>query len=252
MARIIQLSDLHLTAREDKRAWRAPVWASFRRALELIQELAAADGIPIERLILTGDLANQSRPETYERMRTALEPFFDRVLAIPGNHDERELFRSVFATRLTESPAANFLDEVAGLRLIGLDSLRSGRVSGKLGKAQLAWLQETLAGSPLPSMLFIHHPPMRIGTWWLDKDLLRDLEGLRRALRGHDVRAIICGHVHQECEGTLDGVPLFSTPSTAYQFPPRAWRPHAVQKGQPGLRVIDLEAGGFETRVIWG
>jgi Icc protein len=240
LARIVQLSDLHLTEPEGRRTRGVDPWGHFRRVLA-----ALARYEPFARLVLTGDLANRPGRTVYTTLRAALEPWIDRVRWIPGNHDGRAGLRVAFG----REGALTFADEVCGWRLIGLDSKRSPFVHGKVGARQRRWLRSVLEGSPLPAVVFVHHPPERVGTWWLDKDVLRDARALADAIRGGPVRAVFCGHVHQAVAGTFAGVPLHACPSTAYQFQPGSLWPAAVGRRVPSFRVIDLGADTFTTRI---
>jgi Icc protein len=247
MTRIVQFSDLHLISAAEGRSWGADVWGNLRRALAHVQsELGNVD-----LLVLTGDLVNQRRAETYARLRDAVSGWTDKLRVLPGNHDDREMVRAAFGDRLLPGSASlNFVATLGAFRLIGLDTLRPWRVHGYLGEAQLAWLEQELARSATPTLLFMHHPPIRVGTWWLDKDLLRDHEQLRRVVQKGPVRAIFTGHVHQESTGDFAGAQVFTTPSTAYQFKPRSLMPASRFQGPPTFRVIDLGDERVDTRVV--
>jgi 3',5'-cyclic AMP phosphodiesterase CpdA len=247
MVRIVQLSDLHLTSAPDGRTWRADVWGNLRRALEHVRsELGTVD-----LLVLTGDLANQRRPETYARLRDAVSGWADRLRVLPGNHDNREMVRAAFGDRLLPGAASlNFVQELGAFRLIGLDTLRPLRVHGRLGEEQLAWLTKELGQSNTPAIFFMHHPPICVGTWWLDKDLLRDHQAFRSVVQGAPVRAIFTGHVHQDSTGRFADAQVFTTPSTAYQFRPRSLMPASSVQGPPAFRVIDLEGARIDTHVV--
>jgi 3',5'-cyclic AMP phosphodiesterase CpdA len=246
MTRIVQLTDLHLTSSPDGRSWRADVWTNFRRALAHVKsEIGGTD-----LLVLTGDLANQRRPETYARLREAVDGWSDRLQVLPGNHDDREMVRAAFGDRLLPGRATlNFVARLGDFRLIGLDTLRPWHVHGLLGEEQLTWLAGEIGQSETPTIVFMHHPPVRVGTWWLDKDLLRDHETLKDVVRGSPVRALFCGHVHQESTGPFGDARVWTTPSTAYQF-----RPHSLLPGSertpPAFRVIDLDGERIATRVV--
>jgi len=246
MARIVQLTDLHLTSAPDGRSWRADVWTNLRRALEHVRTEVGS----IDLLVLTGDLANQRRPETYARLREVVDEWGDRVRVLPGNHDNREMVRAAFGDRLMPGSATlNFVVPLGELRVIGLDTLRPWRVHGRLGAPQLAWLAGELRRSETPTILFMHHPPIRVGTWWLDKDLLRDHDELRAIVESSPVRAFFCGHVHQESRGRFGGADVWTTPSTAYQFPPHALLPGS-RRTPPAFRVIDLDGPRIDTHVV--
>jgi Icc protein len=244
-ARIVQLTDLHLTAAEGGRTWGSDVWRNLDAMLDHLRALE-----PFDLLVLSGDLANQRRPATYARLRERLHAFAGRLRVLPGNHDSRRLLRAHFGDLLLEgAPAANFVHELAGWRIVGLDSVRRPFVHGKFGARQLAWLRDLLQATPQPVLLFVHHPPVAIGTWWLDKDRPRDRAAFARALAGGPVRAIACGHVHQPHEGEFAGARVFTAPSTAYQFPPRARLPGAGALAPAG-RVFELDGTSLTTRIV--
>ncbi len=245
-ARIVQLTDLHLTATPSRRSRGAPVWANLHLALNHLRtELGQVDLV-----ILTGDLAAERSETTYGRLRSALEDWSSSLRVVPGNHDDRAMVRATFADRSAPTTRALcFVTNVGAFRVIGLDTLRRWRGYGVLGDQQRRWLASELRRSEAPTLLFMHHPPIRIGTWWLDKDIVRDRTELRTILGGSRVQGIFCGHVHQTSRGSFAGIPVWTTPSTAYQFPPRALLPRAEQ-APPGLRVVDLDGERFETRVV--
>ena len=246
MARIVQLTNLHLTAAPGGRSWRADVWGNLHRALEHVRSALGT----IDLLVLTGDLANQRRPETYARLREVVDEWADRLRVLPGNHDDREMVRTAFGDRLIAGSATlNFVARLGAFRLIGLDTLRPWRVHGRLGQQQLAWLEVELRKAETPALLFMHHPPIRVGTWWLDKDLLRDHAALRDVLQRTPVRAFFCGHVHQESSGRFGSADVWTTPSTAYQFPPHALLPGS-ERTPPAFRVIDLDGERIDTHVV--
>ena len=87
--------------------------------------------------------------------------------------------------------------------MIGLDSQLTGEDAGELGSEQLAWLDDRLAVDPARSaVLFLHHPPIAVGSPWVDRIGLLDAGALESVLARHpQVRAVITGHVHQEASG---------------------------------------------------
>lgn len=245
--RIVQLTDLHLTARDDDHVWGSGVWRNLDRALEHV-ERALGD---VDRVVLTGDLANSGSADAYARLAQRLAPFGDRVRLLPGNHDDRERLRAAFPARwLADAPRLVFADELAGWRLLGLDSLWQGRVRAQFDDWQLAWLRDQLAADTRPYLLFVHHPPVRVRTWWLDKDLARERDALRAVLAANPPRAVFAGHVHHEFVGELAGAPVTTTPAIAYQYGKRTWLPLPRSRA-PALRVIDVDVDGCVTsRVV--
>jgi 3',5'-cyclic-AMP phosphodiesterase len=244
-ARVVQLTDLHLCARIGGRRRGSDVWGNLDAVLRHLRA-----GPQFDLLVLTGDIASQRRPATYRQLRERLQPWLDRVRVLPGNHDSRRLLRAAFGDLLLPGlPTANFALDLGGWRLLGLDSVRRPFVHGKFGAAQLRWLAGELQRTQLPVLLFLHHPPIAVGCWWLDKDRPRDRHRLASMLTGSGVRAIACGHVHQDCAGTFAGVPVHAAPAVAYQFLPHARVPGAVAGRGPGWRWIELRDAAVRTGV---
>jgi len=238
--RIVHLTDLHLGPRLGAARWGA--------LSALIDDLPALTG-GFERLVITGDVAARGQLRVYRELRTRLAPLLAKVRLVPGNHDAAGCLGEVFSDRMsTRTPAATFFEDLDGVRLIGLDSSRPWRTSGVLGPSQLDWLDRLLDGAAA-SVVFLHHPPLRVGAWWLDQDRLRDHRAFAEVLRDRGVLGVFCGHVHQEREGRLGVVPVWTTPSTAYQFKPGSWIPRSEPKA-PGFRLIEIEGGVLRTSVI--
>jgi Icc protein len=243
VARIVQISDLHLTARPGVRTRGIDPWTTLASVLD-----AVAREEP-ELLVLTGDIATDGRAGTYEALRGVLDQSGLKVRVLPGNHDDATAVPAAVGGT-ADAPPYPFEQPIGGWRLLGLSSAVAGHVYGRLGEEQMRWLAERLARGDAPAMLLFHHPPLRVGTWWLDKDLLRDVADLEALLaRTGKVRAIFAGHVHQEHEGTFAGIPVWTAPSTAYQFRPRSFVPARLDEKEPGYRVIDLSGETLETRV---
>ena len=249
LARVIQITDCHVMTDPLGAIRGVPTRGTLERVLSAVER-----NFPdADRLIITGDLTHDEKLSTYVWLRERLQPWITRLRVIPGNHDDRGLMREVFGDRL--SPVAFdrnvFIDEILGWRLIGLDSHVPGKLHGELGLSQLSWLRAELEQYPhMPTCLCLHHPPVLVGSAWLDRINLLDAAELLEIVRAFpQVRSVWCGHVHQE-RTMLDGnVLLLTTPSTGVQFRPET-KALEVADAPPGFRVIELvSAGRFQTRV---
>ena len=171
---------------------------------------------------------------------------------IPGNHDERRALRSVFS----QVPGENdeeiwFHETVSGWQLIGLDTHVRGAVAGALSARMLDFLRDWLSkDTGQPKLIFLHHHPVPVGSLWLDAIALQNATQLGASLEPSvGVRALFCGHVHQEFAGHLAATPVYSVPSTAVQFTPLAAEVR-IDDCPPGFRVIEVHGDSFETRVV--
>jgi len=204
-------------------------------------------------LVVTGDTANDEADATYEAFRMELGDWSERLRIVPGNHDDRSSLTRLFpdaCERIGER--VGFVTETPDWIVIGLDSQLSGQTAGELGGEQLAWLRARLGAAPeLDALLFIHHPPIPVGSAWLDEIGLHDAAELGALIAAHPrVRAVISGHVHQEVSGSIGGAAVHTTPAVGPQFRPRTTS-FEIDPGPPGYRIVELRpAGAWSTTVV--
>jgi Icc protein len=248
---VVQLSDIHLVESPAGRVMGVDTDETFHRVLA-----AVAEEVPEPDLVVaTGDLAHDEVRPTYERLGALLREHghLERTRLVPGNHDTPALLLQVFPAGCDDAPvgSACFAQRLGDWTLLGLDSHLPGKIPGKVGPEQLAWLRERLAdAADSPTLLFLHHPPGPIGTPWLDGMAVLDPAALVEVLAAAtSLRAVVCGHVHQDTTVSIAGVPLITTPSTCFQFRPGSEKP-AFDAQAPGFRVIELEGCAFTTRVV--
>jgi Icc protein len=185
-------------------------------------------------------------------VREILTPWEDKLRVIPGNHDMRDGMREAFGDRINGcSAAVTFVDEVDEWQLIGLDTLLDGAVEGDLNGPQWEWLESRLESSNQPTVLFMHHPPVFVGSEWVDKlGLLSFIPFANLVERFEQIKLVVCGHVHQDYQTELFQATVVTTPSTSVQFKMNS-QEFATEDLPPGFRIIDLHADGtFDMSVI--
>ena len=239
MTRVLVLSDLHLRG-----GGGAVRGVDTRAALEAVLAHARAAG-RYDRVVLLGDVAEDGRPASYRLARELLADWADGALVVAGNHDRPD----AMGRELAVDPDG-FIVDLGGWRLIGAHSFWRGRVGGRLGEPALARIERALVGDERQAVLFVHHPPVSVGTPWLDWTRLADAAALAAVLgRTGRARAVVHGHVHMPSEGTLAGVRVLGMPSTAFQFVPGSLLPRRGS-AVPGYRVLEL-GDGLETQAIY-
>jgi Icc protein len=211
---IAQLSDPHFVPKDVLLFGKLDTAGYLERAVAHLNALAP------DVVLITGDLTHDGDERVYAAVAEIVgrlrAPFF--VLA--GNHDDRELIRARFGTgyRPDSGPLCYAIDWFA-VRLIALDTLVQGETWGRLGPAQLAWLDARLAETPdKPTMVALHHPPFRTGIGHLDWSMLRDADALAAAIGRHgQVERVVCGHVHRAIQQRFAGTLAQTAPSCAHQ-----------------------------------
>ena len=95
----------------------------------------------------------------------------------------------------------------------------------------------------------MHHPPIAVGTAWIDAIGLADRTVLAdQVAASASCRGILAGHVHQAFTGRLGDCPIWTTPSTMRQFRPGATTFTEDKAVAPGWRWLALhDDGGVET-----
>jgi len=237
--RVAQLTDLHLVESPRGRVWGVRVHAAVAHALEAAKALAP------DYYVLSGDLTNDGKAGSYRALADLLDEARERTLFLPGNHDSPARLRSLLGASLGAPDRVGFSLEAGGWHLLGVDTKVKGRIRGTIGKEQLAWLARELASSTEPAILFLHHPPIRLGTPWLDPSRLTDADALADVSRAHPrLRVIACGHAHMNARGRLGNADVFVTPSPTFQFVQGSLLPRAVGTDGTGagFRLFELGA----------
>ena len=214
---VAHVSDTHLLAGDARQYGAIDTVARFLPALD---RLARIDPPP-RALVFTGDLADRAEPEAYRTLRGLVEPYAAaigaQVVWCMGNHDERAAYsRELFDD---ESDATqDRVYDVAGLRIVSLDTSVPGWHHGELSDDQLAWLGSVLA-TPAEhgTILALHHPPIPSPLVPAAEIIeLLETERLAAVLRGTDVRAILGGHYHFTSHSTFAGIPVSVAAATCY------------------------------------
>jgi Icc protein len=136
---------------------------------------------------------------------------------VMGNHDERAAYSAALFDAESDDPQDRVYD-VAGLRIVALDTSVPGWHHGELGDDQLGWLADVLA-TPAPhgTVLALHHPPIPVPMMRVAEIIeLLDQHRLAPLVRRSDVRAIIGGHYHLTSWSTFAGVPVSVASASCY------------------------------------
>jgi 3',5'-cyclic-AMP phosphodiesterase len=168
-----------------------------------------------DAVLISGDLANDGRPEEYDRLRAALAPLPMPIHVLVGNHDDRALLRAALGAPGVADDPIRYAVRVADLRLVACDTQIPGRDDGRL---DVAWIAETLAeDTSTPTILAMHHPPIPTGIPVSDESVpdAADRAALAEVLRrSPQVRRVVAGHVHRTAVSTLGGCPVLLLGST--------------------------------------
>ena len=164
------------------------------------------------------------------------------ILAVPGNHDVPSV--------ASQSSNFYFLTSTANRdfgswRFHFLNTKKVGHELGEIDPKDLADLSQNIfSAGRKPQIIFMHHPPLDIGCAWLDDMKLENSGDFWHIVsQSSNIKAVFCGHVHQDNELSQNSVPVITTPSTCVQFK-RHSRVYQIERLQPGFRIIETQDDG--------
>lgn len=242
---ILQISDFHLLADSGKRM----MGIDTQQTLLAVIDQAWSDLKQIDFMLLTGDLVQDPLPETYQRLKSCLEPLPVPCYCLPGNHDETVLINQSLANSNIIFQPQIILD---GWQIICLDSTVANDPGGFLSPDQIQVLEQTLKEQPeLHALVTLHHSPVLTGAEWLDTMILSNhAEFFHLLSRYPQVKGVVFGHIHQALDTVVNGLRLLGCPSTCFQFKPDS-KDFALDYVPQGYRWIELcPDGSISTEVV--
>jgi 3',5'-cyclic AMP phosphodiesterase CpdA len=222
--RIGFLADTHVSTRTNNR------YVVYHT--HFVKTIAAINAAKVDLVLISGDLTDNGAEAQMDRFKQMIKGFEAPVLFVPGNHDighagSQETKMTISPKRLTrfrkQLGPDYFERQVAGVRIIGLDSCVIG-TGYKEENEQWAFLEKELAKPWREPTLLIAHYPLRRktadepnnGVWNAHPDAQQRL--IRLAKQG-GVRAVLTGHFHYPIENRLEGILFLSTSATAFGVP---------------------------------
>lgn len=243
--RILQISDMHLFAQENEQL----VGINTQESFAAILDIAKQQSWPPDYIFLTGDLSQDASPIAYKRLAKQLQALNIPCLVLPGNHDSPALLRECFNT-----PQANYQTflHTDDWLFVFLNTATPNEEGGTLDAQEIMALEAQLNEHPHKKVLIcLHHQIVPVNSAWLDTMAVCNAKLLLDVLAAHkNVKGIIHGHVHQDFASRYNGIPIFSTPSTCFQFKPNNVE-FAIDNLAPGYRWLELkENGDINTAVV--
>lgn len=245
---LVHLSDPHLRRPDEPLVdGRVDPVARLQRALDVVTSW----NVRADAWVLSGDLSDDGSADSYRELRRlvteAAAPLGVHVVWANGNHDDRATFRRELLDA-DDDRAVNSEHDLDGLRVLVLDTNVPGVPWGEVSASSLAWLADRLdARARLGTLLVMHHAPIpqpqtAPNLLWP----LRNPDAVAAVVAGSDVRAILCGHVHQPSYGTLAGIPVASAPSLVYAQDLTAGRDQRGHDAHQGFALVDV----YEDQVV--
>ena len=247
---MLHITDPHLFADRNDSLRGTVTYSSLKRVLDHVRD----SRWPADLVALTGDLIQDDSKAAYGHIVAAMETLGLPVLTVPGNHDVRALMRAALC-----EPTFYYCGSLLRDRwlITGIDSCVTGSAGGRVADEELARLRAEIEATTARHVLVcLHHPPLPVGSRWLDSvGLENGPEFLNSIAESGKVRAAIFGHVHQRFEGTFEtpgaAIEIVGTPSTCRQFKIGSAE-FALDDRPPAYRRMELHPdGSVKWELIW-
>lgn len=235
--RVVQLTDSHLFADDQRRLQGMNTQESFLAVADLVR----AEQKAIDLILGTGDIAQDSSQAAYRLFHDTALSLCSEMVWIPGNHDEADNMTNL---PFGQSSNRKVVDN-DHWRIIMLDSSVSKSVYGFLEQEELVTMQEALrTAGDRHVLIALHHHPIPSGCAWLDNHKLKNSDEFHQLVKAHpQIKAILWGHIHQQVDKVIDGIRYMATPSTCIQFAPQQVD-FKLDSAPPGYRWLELYPNG--------
>jgi len=236
--KVLQLTDSHLYADPSRCLLGINTLETFD---EVLAQALQEQGTP-DLLLATGDLVHDASDSGYKRLLGRLKLTGVPTYCLPGNHDLPQKMKQILNQENVHTlPSV----QAQGWSLIFLDSTIPGNESGNLDTEQMGLLEVLLQAHPdKHTLICMHHHPIPVGSRWMDTMVLKNPDTFFALLAHHpQVKAVLCGHIHQQYEGEYQGIRLIGTPSTCVQFVP-GQDDFGIDACPPGYRWLNLQPDG--------
>ena len=251
---ILQITDLHLSSHVPAVADQiSSEVAVCQYNFEAIIKQALSAERRCDLILVTGDLVDKVQAEIYDHIFAVLQATGIPFACIAGNHDvtdeddsELPFFqRQLIARAADERLLSRHVIETEHWQLLLLDSSIAGKVAGELTTTDIDWLYQQLQTCAKPALIALHHHLIPVDSDWIDHHMVKNADTFWQRMAAFEhLKVIISGHTHQEQVRYRQGVTVYSTPSTCYQFEPFADDFAYDKNALPGYRWLQLANNG--------
>ena len=202
----------------------------YKRTLQLLDAINDLDFDP-ELIVHTGDVTDDPSPDAYQLAQDAFASLKTPIYFATGNHDNAQLMKKYLpipsrTVLVDDDDRLAYHWDMGHLRFYSLDAKlpKEDGPHGEIPQNQLDALREDLASHDLPYAVFLHFPPFRMGSIWMDdKLILTNGPDLHEILKEsspdrYRIRGVFFGHTHRSIQLYREGILYSGVASPAFQF----------------------------------
>lgn len=244
--KLLHLTDLHLFGDINSTLNGINPLQTLSRIIETISN--TLKNTQLDAIVLTGDISQDYSLASYKNAKKLLETLNLPVFATMGNHDYLSYFNKIFGN---PNQTINQISNIDGWQIILVNTQLYHHVDGLISDDDLLNLEQTLAKNPQkPTVIFLHHQVLPIESAWIDKLGLQHPQQFLKIIDQYsNIKAVVCGHVHQDTTHQRNNVQFWSTPATSWQFTVKN-EVFKLDPLMPGYRLINLHPDGTITTEV--
>ncbi|MDD3754352.1 MAG: metallophosphoesterase [Methanobacterium sp.] len=184
MVFIVHISDFHVGS------------ISFQEDL-LLQSVDIINDLAPDVTIMTGDLTENGYYIEMEQAAKYLEMIKSPLMVVPGNHDARHVGDQCFRELIRDRYGC--LQNLDGIKIMGLDSSEPDLNYGKVGRAQQAWMENQLddaSSKDMQTIIALHHHIIPVPRTGRERNVLSDAGDILYSIIKKDADIVLSGHKH--------------------------------------------------------
>lgn len=180
MITLAQISDVHVGSPHFK--------------AELMERLLAALAeLDPDVVVDTGDMTSDGYIQEYEGAVGYLKRIRQPYLAVPGNHDARNVgyrhFEALIGPR-------EWVYDLGPVRIVGVDSSEPDLNEGRIGREHYTWIAEQFSGDHALKILCLHHHLIAVPGAGRERSTVQDAGDLLELLTDCGCNLVLTGHKH--------------------------------------------------------
>ncbi len=159
----------------------------FDKAAKMMNKLDA------DIVFISGDLTTDGLLSEYEFAKEKLNQIDEKLVIVPGNHDERNLGFKLFPEFFGETDFIHTYDDVT---LVGLASSEPDKDDGRLGRGRHKLIEQGIKKNDNMTIIGFHHHVIPVPNSGRETNIIEDAGETLDILLKNEVPLVLMGHRH--------------------------------------------------------
>ena len=238
------MSDLHIDSSNEEIYGINPL-QNLQRSVSALKEIK-----DITIGVITGDISNDGRIESYMKADEVLSQLPFPILITNGNHDDAEALLNTDFHKMRYEPFYTFnnTDFITVNTVVKAEDGRN-RSSGIITRHELSLLKDRIIKSRNKIIILMHHPATPTESW-LDKRILSNREDFYKTIAlSQNIIAVLSGHNHYSTTVCIRSILFCTAPSVSTTFD-KDLKPFE-EAFKPGFNIINTDNGICTVETIY-